>query len=102
MAYFFNKFIIIFSTSFIGSYCFIRGISLFAGKFPDEFQVMDLTTEGETEQLKELLTWEVYVYLAAMLVLCVISIVLQFKFNKDDDDDKDTEGAPDKNLRSAE
>ena len=63
---------------------------------------MDLTTEGETEQLKELLTWEVYVYLAAMLVLCVISIVLQFKFNKDDDDDKDTEGAPDKNLRSAE
>ena len=102
LAYFFNKFIIIFSTSFIGSYCFIRGISLFAGKFPDEFQVMDLTTEGETEQLKELLTWEVYVYLAAMLVLCVISIVLQFKFNKDDDDDKDTEGAPDKNLRSAE
>ena len=102
LAYFFNKFIIIFSTSFIGSYCFIRGISLFAGKFPDEFQVMDLTTEGETEQLKELLTWEVYVYLAAMLVLCVISIILQFKFNKDDDDDKDTEGAPDKNLRSAE
>ena len=75
---------------------------MFAGKFPDEFQVMDLTTKGEKEQLKELLTWEVYVYLAAMLVLCVISIILQYKFNKDDDDDKDTEGAPDKNLRSAE
>ena len=36
LAYFFNKFIIIFSTSFIGSYCFIRGISLFGGDFPDE------------------------------------------------------------------
>ena len=44
----------------------------------------DFVLREETEQLKELLTWQAYVYLAAMVVLCVISIILQYKFNKDD------------------
>ena len=87
VSFFFKKFIIIFATSFIGSYCFIRGISLFAGGFPDEITVMDLRAEDETEQLKELLTWRVYVYLAAIVIATGLSIFLQYKINRKKDDD---------------
>ena len=79
-----KKFIVIFATSFIGSYCIIRGISLFAGKFPDEMTIIDLTTRGETDQLKELLTWQVYVYLGAIVVATIISMIIQYKTYKEE------------------
>jgi hypothetical protein len=31
-----EKFVVIIVTSFIGSYAFIRGVSMYAGNFPDE------------------------------------------------------------------
>jgi len=99
IAFFFKKFIVIFATSFIGSYCFIRGISLFAGGFPDEITVMDLRAENETEQLKKLLTWRVYVYLSAILISTGLSIFAQYRINRDkDDDDTDDDKDKDKNL----
>jgi hypothetical protein len=99
IAFFFKKFIVIFATSFIGSYCFIRGISLFAGGFPDEITVMDLRAENETEQLKKLLTWRVYVYLSAILIATGLSIFAQYRINRDkDDDDTDDDKDKDKNL----
>jgi len=98
IAFFFKKFIVIFATSFIGAYCFIRGISLFAGGFPDEITVMDLRGEGETEQLKELLTWRVYVYLAAIVVATVLAIIAQYRLNRDKNDYDDDSDRKDKNL----
>ena len=98
IAFFFKKFIVIFATSFIGAYCFIRGISLFAGGFPDEITVMDLRGEDETDQLSKLLTWKVYVYLAAIVVTTVLAIFAQYKLNKDKDDDDDDSDRKDKNL----
>ena len=101
IAFFFKKFIVIFGTSLIGSYCFIRGISLFAGHFPDEITIIDLQTGGETEQLKELLTWQVYVYLASIAVATIISMIIQYKTYKEDGET--VEGAKDANLmRTAE
>ena len=68
-------------------------ISLVAGKFPDEITVIDLRSRGETEQLKALLTWHVYVYLAAIGVCIIISMIIQYKTYKEDpvpeSDDKD-------------
>ena len=98
VAFFFNKFIIIFATSFIGAYCFIRGISLFAGGFPDEIKIMDLRGKGETEQLSDLLTWKVYVYLAAMVITTVLAIIAQYKLFKDEKDGDDDSDKKDKNL----
>ena len=96
---FFHKFIVIFATSFIGAYCFIRGISLFGGGFPDEITIMDLRGKGETEQLSELLTWKVYVYLAAMVITTVLAIIAQYKFFKEkDDDNEEKSDGKDKNL----
>ena len=79
----FKKEIVIIGTSFIGAYCFIRGISLIAGHFPDEFKIADLVTSGENEQIAELLTWHVYVYLTFIVIITVLSVIFQFKFNKE-------------------
>ena len=99
LSFLFRKFIIIFATSFIGAYCFIRGISLFAGGFPDEITIMDLNGKDEPEQLKSLLTWKVYVYLAAMVVVTVLAVIAQYKLNKEKtDDDGDDSDGKDKNL----
>ena len=83
-AFFFKKFIVIFATSLIGSYCIVRRISLFEGKFNDEMTIIDLQTRGETEQLKSLLTRHVYVYLAAIAITSVISMVIQYKTDKEE------------------
>jgi len=93
VACFLRDTIVIFATSFIGSYCFIRGISLFAGSFPDEFTIIDLVSNKETEQLKLLLTWQVYVYLAAIALTTILSIVIQCIFNKKKDDDEYPKGS---------
>lgn len=101
IAFFFKNFIIILATSIIGSYCFIRGISLFAGGFPNEFTIISLTVTDEANQIKDLLGWETYVYLSAMAILCGLSIFAQYKINKDKDEEKD-EGAKDANLKVVE
>ena len=75
--------IVIIGTSFIGAYCFIRGISLFGGHFPDEFTIADLINNKEYELLKDLLTWHAYVYLSFIVIITVLSIIFQYKFNKD-------------------
>ena len=46
--------------------------------------VIDLQTRGETDQLKSLLTWQVYVYLASIAVATVISMVIQYMTYKED------------------
>ena len=95
VAFFIRDFIIIFATSFIGAYAFIRGISLFAGHFPSEFTIMDLRKRGEDEQFKQLFTWRVYVYLAFILVTFGLSIFIQYKINKGlKDKEKETPSDP--------
>ena len=101
IAFIFKNFIVILATSIIGSYCFIRGISLFGGGFPNEFTIISLTYTDETEQITNLLGWKTYVYLASMLVLCILSVIAQFKINKEKEGEKD-EGAKDANLKVVE
>ena len=81
--------IIIGATSFIGSYAFIRGISLFAGGYPSEFTLIDLKNQGEDEQLKKLITWRVWVYLAAIIIQTGLSVFAQIVINKNIKFDKD-------------
>ena len=44
--YAFNHAVII-STAIIGSYAFIRGISMYAGGFPNEFQLVQMIKSGQ-------------------------------------------------------
>lgn len=82
LAFWLNTAIVIGATSFIGSYAFIRGLSLFFGSFPSEFTIIDLKNRGETEQIAELMNWKVYMYLAAIVVCTGLSIFVQIVINK--------------------
>lgn len=92
----FFDYIMIFATALIGAYAVIRGISFFAGGFPNEMTIADLVAKNETEQLKNLLTWHVYLYLAGLALLFVAGMVVQIKIfkKKKDDDNLDGNNAP--------
>lgn len=99
IAYYARKFIIIIATSFIGAYAFIRAISIFAGGFPSEYTVMDLKDNDEDDQLRDLLTWKVYVYLVFIVILFGLGIFIQFKLNRKAEAKKKEENEnTDKNL----
>ena len=55
----------ILSTSLVGAYFSVRGLSLIAGGFPNEFSLVQNAERG----LFEHQAWPYYVYLAAVLVL---------------------------------
>lgn len=99
LAFWLKDIIIILATSFIGAYSLIRGISIFAGHFPSEFTIIDLKNRGEKEQLDELITWRVYVYLVFIVFTFCLSIFIQIKINKGIKNKKARE-AEDENLIS--
>eukprot|EP00347_Sterkiella_histriomuscorum_P010029 403338963 len=75
LAYKFDRHLIIYLTGFIGAYSLIRGVSMFAGHFPNEV----LLYQQLSNNVFEGLGWEFYVYMASMVVLAVLGIKFQFK-----------------------
>lgn len=73
VTYKFDKLLIVYLTAFLGSYGFIRGISMFAGKFPNEIFLYQQLSNNAFEGL----TWEFYLYLASMGVLGVLGVLHQ-------------------------
>lgn len=49
LTYYFKENIVILSTSFIGSYLFIRGISIFIGGYPSEYELYTEMSTGTAE-----------------------------------------------------
>lgn len=71
IAFFVERHVIMFITSFIGSYCIIRGISLYAGGFPNEAALEEQIKSGA-------LNWHTfnkafYGYFAGIVVLTLVS-----------------------------
>lgn len=85
LAYRFDKHIIIYLTSFLGAYAFIRGISIFAGSFPNEVVLYGQISSGTFEGLDAAF----YGYLAGIVVLGILGNVFQFKkgYHQHEDDD---------------
>jgi hypothetical protein len=71
----YSKHIVIYGTSFIGSYIFIRGISLFAGKYPSEIVVYGQLSHG----IKPEFEWQFYAYLAAIIVIFILGSQVQVR-----------------------
>lgn len=90
---FLAKHAIITATSFMGAYLFCRGISLYAGGFPDEGTIIDLIKRKEWDKLEEYKTPAVYGYLAGVVVLACIGIAVQERINLFNDKDDDHENA---------
>lgn len=67
------KLFLMFGTAFIGSYLSVRGVSLFAGGYPNEFTMINQIHEngGLTD-----IHWPVYVYLCVILLMTAFGIVL--------------------------
>jgi len=84
ITFFIETLVIIMSTSFIGSYLVIRGISMYAGGFPSESELHTMAKSGYMD-------WshfpkEFYGYLSGILVLCLLSAYFQWTHNKKRED----------------
>jgi hypothetical protein len=88
LAYFLFKHIVIISTSFIGGYSIIKGISLYFKGFPDEGYVIDLIRNDEMDLLKEVLKPVVYAYLAGWLIIFVLGAFVQYKINRENKEEE--------------
>lgn len=76
---------LIISTSIIGSFLFIRGISLYAGGFPNEMLIIEQIKNGQLSEFPGTF----WAYFAGFIILTVGMIVVQYKmFNKMDEKDK--------------
>lgn len=78
-----HKLILIISTSIIGGFLTVRGISFVGGGFPSESLILDILNSQEYEQIPHFLTSTVYFYLAAWVVFSVGAIMFQLWHNKD-------------------
>jgi hypothetical protein len=70
--------VVIFMTSFTGSYIFVRGISLYTGGYTSEFEIMQLIKNGQAAHIDPVF----YAWLGGILVLTIISCVVQCKLHK--------------------
>ena len=81
---YFDK-ILIFGTALIGAYSFVRGISLFAGHFPNEILVMQQLSHGQNPHFDNIF----YAYMAGIVVMFVAGAVFQTKTKQHDDEESD-------------
>jgi hypothetical protein len=63
---------VIFATAIVGAYAFIRGISLYAGGYPDEMQLIQMIKYNKLGGIDP----RFYGYMAGFAVATIISIVL--------------------------
>ena len=65
-------------TAFIGSYVTARGISLYAGGFPNEYVLINQIKSGAVNNIQPVF----YAYLAGIVVMSVLAYIVQLKFFK--------------------
>ena len=90
LGYWISKGIIVIASAFIGSYMTVRGISLFAGGYPNEFTLAQMIKIGH-------ITWDnfpkiFFAYLGGMLVLTLIGIWFQSKNRKKESNQSNSNG----------
>jgi len=81
-----EKTVIILLTAFLGSYAFVRGISLYAGGFPSETELHDELSAG-------IITFDTmpktyYAYLGGIIVVFFVSAIYQIKHNQKKEKDR--------------
>lgn len=78
LSFFFYEHVLIIGTAFAGSYMFFRGISFYAGGFPNEFSLAKEFNEG----VDDAFTPWFYLYMVLIIILCVVGSMVQYKHNK--------------------
>lgn len=92
LAFVFYYHAVILSTSFVGSYFFVRGISLYAGGFPNEWALIEQIKSGAIDHI----SYWFYLYLFFIIVASVLCTCFQYKHFKKgvEDGDYDANGHP--------
>jgi hypothetical protein len=85
--------ILITATTLIGAYAFIRGISLYAGGYPNEFNLYEYVEHGQYNSIP----WTFYLYLGGFVVFLAFGMVVQCKGYKKD---KEADNHPYKRYRN--
>jgi len=75
LSYKFDRYIIIYLTAFFGSYALIRGISMFAGGYPNEVLLYQQLQNNAFEGLP----WTFYLYVVLMVATGVGAVFFQIK-----------------------
>ena len=71
-------YIVIICTSILGGYLFIRGISLFAGGYPNEFTLYERIKVGDISAVPGTF----YAYMVGMLILIGLGIFIQIRMKR--------------------
>lgn len=71
-------YIVIICTSILGGYLFIRGISLFAGGYPNEFTVYERIRDGDMSAVPGTF----YAYLAGIVILIAMGLYAQIRIKR--------------------
>jgi len=77
---FIDTYMIVLATSLVGAYCFIRGIAIFAGGYPDENYIAKLLNKGEYTQFARVYGDQIYYYLFGILLMTVVGFIIQYFF----------------------
>lgn len=81
LSFFFYEHVLINMTAFGGAYMLIRGISFYAGGFPNEFTLADQLKAGDTSAFTN---W-FYLYMVCIIIVAVVCSVVQYKTNNRDE-----------------
>jgi len=79
LSFCFYEHVLIIMTSFGGSYMLIRGISFYAGGFPNEFTLAEELKAGDTSAMNN---W-FYLYMVCILLVSVGATIFQYKTRPD-------------------
>ena len=98
---------VVVASSLVGGYSFVRGISVFAGNYPDESYVMKLLNHGEYTQFGRVYGSHIYAYMSAILLTAAVGILIQIYLmpvqqeiasNSEDKTGKDEKNSKDQNV----
>lgn len=78
MSFFFYEHVLINMTAFGGAYMLVRGISFYAGGFPNEFTLAKQLKAGDSSAMDN---W-FYLYMVCILIVAVLGSIVQYKTNK--------------------
>lgn len=102
IAFFCFKYIVILSTSLIGSYGLVRGIGILVGNFPNERVIISLLQNGEKEQWSKILTPWLYAYLAGWILLFIGGVAAQYFLTQEEKENDKFPSEDDKLISSWE
>jgi len=83
-----KAYMVVLATSLVGAYAIVRGISVFAGGYPDESYVMMLINHGEFQQFGRVFGSKIYLYIGLIFVFTAIGFGIQSFFIPSKDDEK--------------